>query len=181
VSAAAVFLDRDGVLNRADVRDGRPVPPASVADVVILPGAADAVAAFRAAGLLTVVVTNQPDIARGTTTADSVGAITGAIAAATGVDLVMTCPHDDIDGCTCRKPLPGLLLDAARQHGIDLGRSVMVGDRWRDVAAGQAADVATVFIDRGYDEQRPTNPDLTVAELSAAVPWIIERAQGEPT
>jgi D-glycero-D-manno-heptose 1,7-bisphosphate phosphatase len=172
----AVFLDRDGVVNRSLVRDGTPEPPRGPDDVEILPGVAEACAELRAAGFALVVVTNQPEVARGTLTRQAVDAINGKIAASLPLDEIVVCPHDDADGCDCRKPRPGMLLDAARRHGIDLERSYLVGDRWRDIGAGQAASVRTVFVDRGYDERRPQNPDATVSDLTEAAVWILEDA-----
>lgn len=169
----AVFLDRDGVLNRAFVRDGRPHPPARVDDLEVLPGVAAAVERLREAGFQAIVVTNQPDIARGTTSPAHVDAIHRTLRAVVPVDEVLVCPHDDADGCSCRKPLPGLLVDAAERRGIDLAASVMVGDRWRDVEAGRAAGCRTVFVDRGYREPRPTGSDAEVPDLPAAVTWIL--------
>lgn len=174
----AVFLDRDGVLNAAIVRDRRPYPPTSVHEVVILPGVRSAIDAFRASGLMTIVVTNQPDIARGTAMAAQVDAINALVAAATGVDAIIVCPHDEGDGCTCRKPLPGMILDTAARLKIDIRRSVMVGDRWRDIQAGHAAEIPTVLVDRRYDEKPARDPTLVVDELSTAVPWILERTKG---
>ena len=176
---AAVFLDRDGVLNHAIMRDGRPYPPSTPGEVVILPGVLEAIDALHQANLMTVVITNQPDIARGTARIEDVVAINEVVAAATGVDLVLMCAHDDADECDCRKPLPGMIMTAAAEHDIDLDRSVMVGDRWRDIAAGQAAGLTTIHVDRGYDERRPQAPDHVVAELAEAVPWILKTiAQG---
>jgi D-glycero-D-manno-heptose 1,7-bisphosphate phosphatase len=171
----AVFLDRDGVLNRAPVVDGRPHPPASAADLEVLPGVADACATLRAAGLLLLVVTNQPDVARGSTTREAVEEINAALRAAVPVDEILVCWHDDADGCGCRKPLPGLLVDAAQSWGISLPDSVIVGDRWRDIEAGRRAGCRTVFVDRGYSERRPEQPDLVVGELPDAVTWILGR------
>jgi D-glycero-D-manno-heptose 1,7-bisphosphate phosphatase len=178
--AGAVFLDRDGVLNAPVIRDGRPYPPRIPDEVAILPGVRDAIDTFRQAGLMTIVVTNQPDLARGGAEADGIGLINHIVADATGVDLVIVCPHDDADGCTCRKPLPGMILSAAAEHGIDLECSVMVGDRWRDVEAGRAARLPTVFVDRGYDERDPDRPSLVVSELSEAVAWILTTTKAKP-
>jgi D-glycero-D-manno-heptose 1,7-bisphosphate phosphatase len=181
VVPGAVFLDRDGVLNAAVVRDRRPYPPATPADVMILPGVRGAIDTFRAAGLMSVVVTNQPDIARGMTTADDVAAINNLVTEQTGVDAVVVCPHDDADDCMCRKPRPGMILAAAAEHGVDLRHSVMVGDRWRDIEAGQAALLPTVFVDRRYDERRPRDASLVVGELAEAVPWILKTTtRGQP-
>jgi D-glycero-D-manno-heptose 1,7-bisphosphate phosphatase len=173
----AVFLDRDGVVNAATVRNGKPYPPGSVGDVEILPGVVEAIQAFKSAGLATVVVTNQPDIARGITHESTVTAINEFIREQTEIEYFVVCPHDDSESCGCRKPRPGMIIDTAKNLGLDLRRSVMVGDRWRDIAAGQAAGVATVLIERGYDEQQASNPSLVVGELGDAVDWILEHSR----
>ncbi len=177
----AVFLDRDGVLNATTERDGVPHPPRAVVDVALLDGVVEACRLLRQAGLVLVVVTNQPDIARGSTTAAEVELINAAVVAPLGVDKVMVCPHDDVDRCACRKPKPAMLLVAAQELGLDLDRSTMVGDRWRDIEAGQAAGVATVFVDHGYTERKPQAPDLVVQALLEAVPFVIERALNRST
>lgn len=170
-----VFLDRDGVLNRATVRAGLPFPPSTVADLEILPGADTACDEFRRAGLAVVVVTNQPDVARGTTTREAVDEINAAVRARVAVDDLVVCFHDDADHCGCRKPAPGLLLEAADRWSVDLTRSVMVGDRWGDIEAGRRAGCSTVWIDNGYTERRPAAHDATMQSLSEAVPWILAR------
>jgi D-glycero-D-manno-heptose 1,7-bisphosphate phosphatase len=170
----AVFLDRDGVLNRAHVVDGVPHPPDSVQQLELLPGVEEACRRLREAGLLLIVVTNQPDVARGTQTLQEVEALNRELGSRLPLDEIRVCPHDDADECECRKPAPGMLLDAARERGIDLERSVMVGDRWRDVEAGRRAGCKTVFIDWGYSERAPEAPDLIVRQLDEAVPWILE-------
>jgi D-glycero-D-manno-heptose 1,7-bisphosphate phosphatase len=170
----AVFLDRDGVLNRAIVRNGRPYPPATPAELEIVPGAAEALAALRSAGFLLIGATNQPDVVRGTQRREAVEAINAALMAALPLDDLLVCYHDDGDGCRCRKPAPGLLLEAAGRYSIDLAGSFMVGDRWRDVEAGRQAGCATVFIDCGYSERAPeVGPDLTVRSLAEAAVWIL--------
>jgi D-glycero-D-manno-heptose 1,7-bisphosphate phosphatase len=175
----AVFLDRDGVLNASDVVNGEPRPPGTSAELVLLPGVAEACAQLKDAGFVLVVVTNQPDIARGSATPADVDAVNARLQTWLPLDEIVVCGHDDIDGCDCRKPQPGMVLSAARRLGLDLSRSVMVGDRWRDVEAGRRAGVSTVFIDRGYRERRPDAPDAIVAELIDAVPFILARLQTE--
>ncbi len=174
----AVFLDRDGVLNRAFVRDGVPHPPRGLDELEVLPGVAEATARLSADGWLLVVVTNQPDIARGETTRAVVDALHAQLRARLPLHDVRVCPHDDADACGCRKPAPGLLLAAARDHGIDLGGSVMVGDRWRDIEAGRRAGTRTVYVTSGdYAERDAVAYDLSVPSLLQAVPWIAALAQ----
>jgi len=171
----AVFLDRDGVLNEPVLIDGRPHPPGSVGDLVVRPDTIDACRRLHAAGLLLVVVSNQPDIARGRQTWEAVDAINAELRRRLPLDDVRVCPHDDKDGCGCRKPAPGLLIDGAAAWNIDLGRSVMVGDRWRDVEAGKRAGCAVVLVQRDYAERTANfDPDLVVAALQEAVPWILK-------
>ncbi len=175
-----VFLDRDGVVNRAAVVDGHPFPPATVDDLEILPGVEEACTELRRAGLAVIVVTNQPDVARGTATRTSIEAINQAVCARVPVDDLVVCFHDDGDCCTCRKPAPGLLMEAAERWSIDLARSVMVGDRWCDIEAGRRAGCSTVWIDNGYSERRPEDPDATAPTLAEAVPWIVGRCGRQP-
>ncbi len=172
----AVFLDRDGVLNRALVRDGQPYPPGSIAELEILPGVGQALIALRKAGFLLVVVTNQPDVARGTTTREAVETINAALGAELPIDEFRTCFHDSSDECDCRKPKPGALLAAAADHGIDLYDSFMVGDRWRDTEAGERAGCRTIFIDYGYQEKQPVAVDYRVSSLLEASKIILELA-----
>jgi D-glycero-D-manno-heptose 1,7-bisphosphate phosphatase len=170
----AVFLDRDGVLNAAEVRDGRPYPPEDAEAMRPLPGAAEACERLADAGLPLIVVTNQPDIARGTRSAAEVRAINDRLRSVMRLDEIVVCPHDDDDNCRCRKPRPGMILEAAERWGVDLDRSVTVGDRWRDVEAGRRAGTRTVFIDRAYDEPAPEAPDLTVSDLQESITWILD-------
>jgi D-glycero-D-manno-heptose 1,7-bisphosphate phosphatase len=169
---AAVFLDRDGVLNEAVVRDGRPFAPASLSELVVLPEAPSACRSLRNEGFLLIVVTNQPELARGTLDAGTLEALHGELSSRLSLDAIYVCPHDDRDRCPCRKPAPGLLLRAAVEQGIDLGRSFLVGDRWRDIEAGQRAGCRTIFIDRGYREPRPVGADAEVHDVAEAAAWI---------
>ena len=166
---AAVFLDRDGVLNEVEVRNGTPHPPAGVDELRLLPGVVEACHRLRGLGFALVVVTNQPDIARGKQTRDEVDRMHDALRRWLPVDEIVVCAHDDIDDCPCRKPRPGMMLDAAARLDLDLAESVCVGDRWRDVEAGKRAGVEAIFVDRGYGERRPADADAVVASLPDAV------------
>jgi D-glycero-D-manno-heptose 1,7-bisphosphate phosphatase len=173
----AVFLDRDGVINRAIVRGGKPFAPRRLEDFRILPGAAAAVASLKAAGLRVIVVTNQPDIGNGRVAAATIDAIHDRLRHEVAVDDIRMCPHGQAAGCACRKPKPGLLAAAARDHAIDLAQSFMVGDRASDMLAGVAAGCYTVFIDRKYMETRGQgfHRDATVRSLPGAARHILSR------
>jgi len=171
----AVFVDRDGVLNRTLVRNGKPHAPRRLADFRLLPGTARAVATLKQAGFLVIVVTNQPDIGHGLVAPATVEAMHERLRARIPVDEIMVCPHRQDEGCACRKPNPGLLLEAAGRWGIDLGQSYMIGDRWSDVVAGRRALVYTVWLDRGYSERLVQQPDARVRSLADAVKIVLSR------
>lgn len=173
----AVFLDRDGVVNRNSVRGGRPYAPVKLAEFEILPGVPNAIHRLHDAGFLIIVVTNQPDVAVGKQSVETITQMHQFLLKLAPIDDIKICYHTDLDDCGCRKPKPGMLLAAARDHDIELARSYMVGDRWRDVAAGRAAGCMTLFVDHGYNEPRPENPDAVVAHLPQAVEWILSREQ----
>ncbi len=172
----AVFLDRDGVINRAVVRDGKPYPPTDLSQLEVLPGVAESLGRLRAAGYRLIVVTNQPDVARGAQTRAAVEAIHAELLArGLPIDNFRVCYHDDADGCDCRKPKAGLLLAAAREEGLELAASFLVGDRWRDVEAGKQAGCTTVFIDYRYAEPERSQPHMRVRSLAEAADWILGR------
>lgn len=169
----AVFLDRDGVLNRAIVRDGRPYPPASMEELEILPGVCEALHKLHDANYLLIVITNQPDVARGLMNQEVVELINAFLISKLPIDEFKTCFHDAGDNCSCRKPMPGALFEAAKEHNIDLSKSFMVGDRWRDVEAGASAGCKTFFINYRYAEQQPDAPDFIVKSLFEAKEIIL--------
>jgi D-glycero-D-manno-heptose 1,7-bisphosphate phosphatase len=169
----AVFLDRDGVLNRTVVTDGVPHPPASVKEVEILPGVVDALARLVALNLPLIVVTNQPDVARGAQTKEAVEQINVFLRDRLPLTAFYVCYHDNPDNCACRKPKPGLITDAAAAYNIDLARSFLVGDRWSDIAAGQAAGCRTILLDLPYSKASRCTPDYRVRDLPEAVEVIV--------
>jgi D-glycero-D-manno-heptose 1,7-bisphosphate phosphatase len=171
----AVFLDRDGVLNRSVVRAGVPNPPTTLDDFELLPGVREAIDQLKSAGYLLVVVTNQPDIARGTQDVAVVDAMNAVVQQELGVDAILVCPHDDDDECECRKPKPGLLLEAIERFDIDRERSFMVGDRWRDVAAGRAAGCRTVQVGSLDEGAQSVAPTARRVDLADAASWILSQ------
>jgi D-glycero-D-manno-heptose 1,7-bisphosphate phosphatase len=168
----AVFLDRDGVLIEAIVRDNKPYAVTSPDEVQFTRGAAEACAELKRCGFLLVLVTNQPDVARGKISRQFVDDVNDHVVATLGLDLARVCDHDNHHNCNCRKPKPGLITDAAKEFSIELSTSYMVGDRWRDIEAGQNAGCRTVFVDYGYAEDLPSAPDHTAHSLAEAVPFI---------
>jgi len=171
---AAVFLDRDGVITRALERDGKPYPPTTLQEFEILPDVAAACAKLKAAGFLLVVATNQPDVGRGTLPKEIVEKIHAHMVTQLPIDRVEVCYHPGkgASDCDCRKPKPGMLQRAARELNIDLSRSWMVGDRWRDVDCGHAAGCRTVFVDRHYSEALKQKPDFCAGNLGEAADII---------
>jgi D-glycero-D-manno-heptose 1,7-bisphosphate phosphatase len=176
----AVFLDRDGTLNVQVIRDGKPYPPQTLAEFKLFPGVPEACARLAAAGYVLIVATNQPDVGRGDQDQSVVEAMHDRLR-----ELVPTIAQ--IEVCYApgqgiahpddyrRKPEAGMLLDAARRLGLDLGRSWMIGDRWRDIDCGQRAGVRTVFIDFGYAEELRAAPDISVRDFTAAADAILSR------
>jgi len=171
----AVFLDRDGVLNANIVRDGKPYAPRVLADFHLLPGVEEALRRIKDAGFMAIVVTNQPDVASGFTARATVDAMHDELRRRLPLDDIKVCWHLDRDHCSCRKPKPGMLLEAAVEHDIDRKASYMVGDRWRDVLAGQAAGCSTLFVDYGLEQEKPATPDKTVLSLAEAVAYIVAK------
>ena len=174
----AIFLDRDGVLNRATIIKGIPHPPSDISELEILPGVPQALAKLKAAGFRLIVVSNQPDVARGTQSLKTVEAINDVLKEQLAIDEIRICYHDDADHCECRKPLPGMLVEAAKDTQINLTESYMVGDRWRDIEAGKNAGCRTILIDYGYGEGLQSQPDVKVESFGDAVKWILHN-EGE--
>ena len=170
----AVFLDRDGVLNRSDVVDGKPYAPRRLENFDILPDVGPALKRLKSAGLVLSVVTNQPDVATGKQTPELISAMHSILREELPIDDIRACFHVNKDNCCCRKPKPGMLLASARELQIDLEQSFMIGDRASDVGAGNAVGCFTIFIDRGYREPAPTDADATVASMSKACDVILQ-------
>ena len=171
----AVFLDRDGVINRAMIRDGKPYPPAQLDDFEILPGSVTSLSQLAAFGYILIGITNQPDVARGTQSREMVESFNTLIRSRLPVTQIFVCYHDNADRCDCRKPKPGLILQAAHEYGLDLSRSWMVGDRWKDIAAGQAIVLKTIFVDYHYAEAYEGPPaDFTVGDTAELADIILK-------
>lgn len=172
---AAVFLDRDGTLNKLVIRDGQRVSPRALEEFELLPGVASAVCALRKSGLLVIVVTNQPDIRRGLLASAVLDEMHAQLRQELAVNAIYTCPHDDRDSCPCRKPKPGLLLQAAQEWSISLRSSYVVGDSWKDIQAGEAAECATCLLAAPGTNPAACTPGFVASDLPAAAEVIIRR------
>ena len=169
----AVFLDRDGVINRAIIVNGKPYPPKSLKALEILPGVASAMESLHKAGWFLIVITNQPDVARGTVKRTDVEMINNHLEKVLPIDEFRTCYHDNSDGCQCRKPRPGALIGAANSYNLNLHKSYIIGDRWSDIEAGINAGCKTIFLDYGYKEKQPQSYSYCVHSLAEATEIIL--------
>jgi transaldolase len=176
MSGKAVFFDRDGVLNHAIIKNGKPYPPDSLAELVIVEEALTQMHELKKAGFLLLGATNQPDVARGTTKIETVDAINAAILSRLPLDKMYVCPHDNKDLCLCRKPKAGMLLEAAAEYDLDLSSCYLIGDRSKDIEAGRNGNCRTVWLENTYDETRPTDIASYVAQdLKQACMWILKQ------
>lgn len=167
----AVFLDRDGVLVETFVRNGAPFAATTLDEFHIAPDAAHQVRRLHDAGLLCILFTNQPEIARGNVSMDTVLAMHDQLQRTVELDAIRLCPHDDDAKCDCRKPQPGMLLSAKAEFDIELSRSFVIGDRWRDIDAGAAAGCTTILVQREYSACE--HADVVVETLAEAVDAVL--------
>ncbi len=169
----AVFLDRDGVLIHTNVVDGKPYAIRDRAEYRLLPGVREACMRLKAAGFALVVITNQPDLDNQLVTPETMNQIHAYLQRDLPLDGIYVCPHDKRRNCDCRKPRPGMLLQAGQELALDLKKSWMVGDRASDVAAAKTAGCRAVFIDCGYGETKPEKPDAVAYSLAEAAEVIL--------
>lgn len=171
----ALFLDRDGVLNHPIIRDGKPFPPQTLKEFKIYDDVCEALNALKRRAFKLIVVTNQPDLGRGTQD--------WGVVKAMHKELMEKLPLDDIKMCTDEasedyKPNPGMLFKAAKEFGINLKKSYMIGDRWRDVGAGLSAGCyRTILIDRGYGEEQKFSPDFTCTNFFQVASYIFKHEE----
>ena len=168
----AIFLDRDGVINKTFIKNSLPISPPSFDLLEILPGVKESILRLKKLNFVCLVVTNQPDVSRGKIEKKTIIKMNNYLKDEIKLDDIFVCYHDDRDKCKCRKPKPGLLLDASKKWDINLKKSYMIGDRWRDIEAGKSVGCKTIFIDYDYKETKPKNPDFTTDSLLNAVHLI---------
>ena len=170
----AVFLDRDGVINQALVLDGKPYSPKTIKEFKLLDGVIESINLLRNFGFEIVVVTNQPEVSRGNIDLIFVEEIHNQIQKFTQINNYYICPHDDEDQCECRKPKSGLLVKAAKELNLDLTKCFLVGDRWKDIQAGQEVGCQCFFINYKYAESLPSQPFSEVQSLFEATKIILK-------
>ncbi len=163
----AIFFDRDGVINKVILKDGKPFSPRKFEEFKLLDGIREVLERFKAEGFLNIVITNQPDVARGMMDWETVEKIHKFIEENLPIDDIFVCPHDDIDNCHCRKPKPGMLLEAAKKWHINLKESFMIGDSWKDIEAGRAAGCATILLNNLYNKK--VEADFRVRDIDLAM------------
>jgi D-glycero-D-manno-heptose 1,7-bisphosphate phosphatase len=172
VKERAVFLDRDGVVNKIVFRDGQPESPRSLEEFVVNDGVRETARRLKDAGFRVIVVSNQPDVARGKMTQGILDLMNRRIACEIPVDEIYVCPHDAPQQCACRKPKPGMFLEATSRWNIDLLSSFMIGDTWKDMEAGKAAGCKTILLDTSYNQE--VGCDFRVKSLSEAAEIILK-------
>jgi D-glycero-D-manno-heptose 1,7-bisphosphate phosphatase len=178
----AVFLDRDGTLNVQIVRDGKPYAPRLLQDFKLFPEVPINCYHLKEAGFILVVATNQPDVGRGDMPLATVEAMHKKLLKEIPVlDRIEVSYDSGKEPSYRRKPEPGMLLDAAKELNIDLSKSWMVGDRWRDIDCGKRANVKTIFIDFGYSEELKAKPDFIVSSFAEAVSIILAQTKTNPS
>jgi D-glycero-D-manno-heptose 1,7-bisphosphate phosphatase len=168
----AVFLDRDGVIKQAQVRNGHPFSPADMTEFFWVEPIKEVTLELKSLGYFLFCVTNQPDVGRGLQSREIVESFHATILAELPIEKVFACYHNDRDKCSCRKPRPGMIVEAQKEYDLNLAASWLIGDRWKDIDAGAAAGCNTVFLEYGYDEKLKTEPDYTISQLAQLVPLI---------
>ena len=169
----AVFLDRDGVLNDTDVRNGKPYAPMRFEDFKILPGTFKALSSLKEMGFSLAVISNQPDVGNGKVKKETVEQMNTYLKSELPIDIIKVCYHTQTDGCECRKPKPSMILKAASDLQASLPHSYMIGDRSSDISAGKAEGCTTILIDKQYTEKIIDDPDFKALSLETAVNTII--------
>lgn len=171
----AIFLDRDGVINKLVIRNGKAQAPYTLLEFDLYPGVEEAFQIISESDYLAIVVTNQPDVARGWVSHESVEMINNKILEMLPIDDIKVCFHTNSDQCLCRKPMPGMLLEAAKEWEIDLKNSFMIGDRYGDITAGVKAGCKTILVGAGDNQGDHPNPDYRANSLLESVSIIFSR------
>ncbi len=172
VKKKCIFLDRDGVINRSNVKNGKPYAPLRFENFIFLPKVKKSIHQLKKLGFLVILITNQPDISKKKLKISTLDKMNDKIYRNLDVDDIFFCIHSSEDNCNCRKPKTGMLLESQKKYNINLNKSFMIGDRKKDIDSGIKAGCKTIFINRNYNEERPTRQNYTTTSLYKAVEYI---------
>ena len=167
----AVFLDRDGVLNKPNIINGKPYAPKKVKDFIIYSEAYEVLNNLKNNLYKIIVVTNQKDVGKGITSMKVLNTMHNKLKYFLPIDDIKVCIC--VDECDCYKPNPGMILEAQKEWKIDIEKSYIIGDSWRDIGAGIKAGCKTILIDRKYNMPMPYKPDYIVNSLKEAESKIL--------
>ena len=173
----AVFLDRDGVLSKTRIKKGKSFAVKKLKDFKLFYGSEESVKKLKLAGFMVIVVTNQPDVGKKIISRIVLKKMHDRLKKKTKVDAIYSCTHSQDDNCFCRKPKPGMILNAAKKHNINLKKSFMVGDRSSDILAGKKANCRSIFLDKKYFEKKPKVQEATFNNLVQATNYILKQTQ----
>lgn len=163
IKEAAIFFDRDGVLIEAPLINKKPTSVQSLKDVKLCKNILE-ICKYYKKNYYLIMVTNQPDYSRGVNSKKNIVNINNFLKKKLNLDMIYVC-YSDNEKCIDRKPNPGMLLKAKKKYKINLKKSFMIGDRWRDVGAGNRAGCRTIFIDRNYSEKLIYKPNYSIRKL----------------
>jgi D-glycero-D-manno-heptose 1,7-bisphosphate phosphatase len=175
---AAVFIERDGVLNEVQVERQQPVSPITLADFHANQAAVPLLNKLKAAGLLLIATTNQPGLSRGYQLRRELDRMHDLLRATFALDDILVCPHDATDGCTCRHPKPGLLVEAGFKWRLNLDYCFVISDKWQDAEAARTAGVTSLLLQSPWIGK--TRSDLILPDLSAAVDKLLRLRTSKP-
>lgn len=163
----AVFIERDGILNETRVERGQRVTPLTLNEFHLHREVAPLLHEVKVAGLLLIVTTNQPGLSRGHQSRRELDRMHQSLRATFLIDDLLVCPHEDADRCPCRKPKPGLFLEAAHKWGIDLNRSFVVSDKWQDAEAARRVGATSLLVRSPW--MGDVHHDFVLPDLSSVI------------
>tara|TARA_Y100000996_G_C22342075_1_gene569100 strand:+ start:206 stop:739 length:534 start_codon:yes stop_codon:yes gene_type:complete len=162
----AFFFDRDGILNKVILKKNKPYSPRYPKQVVKNYEILKLIKLLKKKKFKKIIITNQPDIKTGKLTKHSLRTINNDIKLFFSIDDIFVCTHNKFDKCHCRKPKIGMIKLAEKKWNLDLKKSYLIGDRWKDIDAGNKAGCKTIYIDYNYDEKKPKKPIYSFKSLT---------------
>ena len=165
----AFFFDRDGILNKSIIKNHKPYSPRFPKELILNRELLSFIKKLKNKGFLIFVVSNQPDIKKGKLSKYSLKIINSIIKKYFLIDEIYICSHEKNDNCKCRKPKPGMLIEASKKWNVDLKKSFLIGDRWKDITAGTIMNCTTIFIDYNYRESKPRNSNYNFINISKMI------------